>query len=185
MAARLVINASGGHHSSLKFNDQPCFQNISWVRAFNIIIGKPLVSSHAIGIPAPSGRLFFLVPRVTTKLNGETLLQENYTAIGTGYVSLERPEASELLSEEDIEPFMLELESALPGGTLTHSDEFTVEWGILPREPASKTPLPINKARINWISDYYLEVLAAKYTTFLSLGVAIAKQALKRLSKKM
>ena len=176
-AARVVINAGGGHHAGLTVDGEPCFADVEWVRAFNLVIDRQLATDFAVGLPAPSGRLFFMVPRPVSAGGVAT----PSTAIGTGYLSLERADASALLSEDDLQPFLEELQVVLGADALSDEDEYKVEWGILPREPGSRVAAPLTKPVLLWKQARYAEVLATKYTTFLPWGRCVAKNVVARM----
>ena len=153
LQARVVVNCSGpwvGRGAGIN----SALGEVQWCRAFNVVIKPQLDPKYALGLESKTGRLFFAVPR---GLN---------TAIGTEYLPFEGKPEDARISPAELENFLAEFSTALPGLKLNSSDVIKVEAGVLPiRRLTQKGPLFYGKSRVISQSGY-IEVLSTKYTTF-------------------
>jgi len=140
-----VVVASGYQSLDGKENES--------IEAMNIVFNKAIDSECAVGFQSDSGRLFFLVPR------GER------SALGTEYFKIGKDpkEAGEILLKEAAQVWR-QLLDLLP-------TEFEMEIGTLPARKGKAA----EKDSFAWLQKNVLQVVPAKYTTFLSVGEKVKK----------
>ncbi|MCB9030612.1 MAG: FAD-dependent oxidoreductase [Deltaproteobacteria bacterium] len=151
LSTKMVVNAAGAAITTIPLEgikvERP---QIKWLRAFNLVMKKQISSTYAIGIESSSGRLFFAVPRGA------------YTAIGTEYLPM--TDNSPEVKSEEVEVFLDDFNSSLPGYDCSSSDIEKIEIGILPANSAGTL---FSKKKL-LVDGKYCEVVSTKYTTFQS-----------------
>lgn len=163
LTRRLVCALGGYRDSPVRGEGVPNpFQKLSFLRAFNLVINKPLNSKAALGITSPGGRLFFLVPR------GEEF------ALGTFYEPPQQQGELTVIDEEEIQSVLSEFQSVVPELSLTRSDISRVEVGLLPLNSSYSAGKDVSSCLLKedalFHEEDFFEVLSTKYTTFRTLG---------------
>ena len=141
--SRFVVNASGPWFHEILGLPNGGFRSRSLPlsKAMNLVVNSPLVSKFAVGIPErkhfrddqamfhKGSRLFFMVP------------WRQYTFIGTTHTFYEGKVGEFRATEEDVEVFLAEINTAYPPAHLTMEDICFVYAGLLPRnEMNDKNP---------------------------------------------
>jgi flavin-dependent dehydrogenase len=143
--------------------------------AYNVVVRRNLqdyTQSGLCGIAqeSPSGRLFFLVPRV------------DGVAIGTGYLEAG---SGEMFSEppmEEIRRFLNESRGLFNWPELSEDEILRIEWGILPvRAFASGGPEFYGSSIVKENESGRFDILSTKYTSFDSTARQVERLVLSRL----
>ena len=166
LAGRVVVNATGPWLTNIAPDKgQRNGSTPKWCKGFNVVLRHKLEDRYAIGVEAPVGRLFFLVPR------------GDKTAVGTWYEPFGGKPEEAVVQESELERFISELNKALPNASISVDDIEQVEVGILPmKEEGSQGPILYGAEKIR-ADNGYIEVMSTKYTTFLSQAQKVVREA--------
>ena len=154
--AKYLINCCASPRIELKgisSHVRATTQRLGLTRGFNLVLAKDLCpDSVALGFESPGKkRLFFLAPR------------DKGCALGTGYLGYEGGDIN--ITEEETLEYLNEVNRALnKDNQLDLNDVTEVESGLIPT-PSKSSIVPIEQD-IFLQDENYLEVIAAKYTTF-------------------
>lgn len=130
--ATMVVNASGPWVSDVMgLASQEKQQPLS--KAMNLVVKRPLANQHAVGVSTPQeyhdsqavfhkgSRLYFMVP------------WRGYTFIGTTHTYYDKSASQFQVTEDDIQAFLDDFNSAYPPANLQREDLCFVYAGLLPR----------------------------------------------------
>ena len=189
--AELVVNSAGPWVNSvlspLGVAVSPTF--VSSI-ALNLIT-RQIHPTHAVAFPSrytvrgkdgtltQRSRLLFAVPWRSCSL------------IGTSHFPYEGPPGDYQVSEEVIEGFLTEINTAYPGAALTRQDVYHVQWGFL---PAAQTDFQTNAVKLVRQAQVYdhekgdgghglISVVGVKYTTARHVAQEVVDMALVKLGR--
>jgi glycerol-3-phosphate dehydrogenase len=139
--ARAVVNAAGPWVDRL-LRDVPAGANSTRFhlsKAFNLVTRRLYAGDHAVGFRVPAAfsdsdallnkgdRLFFVVP------------WKQFSLIGTRHLPYRGDPDRFVVTDDDIELFLAEINAACPGVDLTRGDVLAVLGGMLPEAPREGT----------------------------------------------
>ncbi|MBC7188224.1 MAG: FAD-dependent oxidoreductase, partial [Calditrichaeota bacterium] len=132
--AKLVVNAAGGWVNELLAASglQPVPFQLS--TAMNIIVRKQLLNGYAAGV---YGRFTYPTPGGRTHAGRHVLFMapwRGYTIIGTFHRPYVDNKVHLHVTEQEIEQFLTEVNSAYPGGEISRDDIVFVHKGFLPMD---------------------------------------------------
>lgn len=169
-AARTVVNTSGAWLRSIETDFKLPDLDVSWARAFNLIIDRSFESRYGVGISYSGDRLFFVTPR-----NGGSGADQ--LAVGTWYAPLEEGDDLEALAQQDIVAALDDINQSLPELRLSVDEVVGIEQGILPARGFSNGEVDLYGAEKIFDHRGYIEVLSTKYTTFQTQGRRVIRRA--------
>lgn len=168
-------------------------------KAMNLVT-RQILSPYAVGVPSnctsqdqagtPEGisdnrtrrsRMLFIVP------------WHQYSLIGTAHARFAGLPQDYRVTEEAIQDFIREINTAYPGAALTREDVYHVHWGFLPTtEPNGRQSDEVNLVREGQLHDHEVEdsiaglitVVGVKYTTARNLAQTAVDLAVQKLGRK-
>lgn len=186
---RLVLNAAGPWVDRVleTVPDPGGPKHFRTSKAFNVVVRR-IAGDHAVGIPGGSAfhdedslvdrgaRLLFLVP------------WRSYTMVGTKHVRWTGAPDRFVVSRDEIERLLAEVNHGYPPARLSMADVVAVHAGILPEKDGvtgpdvqlEKHPLLLDHARIDGI-DGLITVIGVKWTT----ARLVAEQAIRLVRRKL
>jgi glycerol-3-phosphate dehydrogenase len=151
------------------------FPNVPLARAYNVVLRRNLdefadVDVYGVARESPSGRLFFLVPRV------------DGIAIGTGYLKVGRNDTFSEPPREEIKKFLDDSRGLFNWPDVSMDEVVRIEWGVLPvRAIGSGGPEFYGSSMIKESEPGRFDVLSTKYTSFESTAREVERLVMSRL----
>ncbi len=189
--AALVINSAGpwvdSVLGSLDGDLKPTFQLST---ALNLVT-RQILPTHAVAMPSrytvrdkagnltQRSRLLFAVP------------WRSYSIIGTGHFPYDGPPGDYQVTEETIEGFVDEINTAYPGVALTPQDVYHVYWGFLPTTNTDFQTDEVKLVRRAQVHDHervdgrrgLVTVVGVKYTTARHVARGVVDLAIAKLGR--
>lgn len=179
--ARVVLNCAGASVEDLLTASGLPGRTSRFVpsTAMNLVIDRPLTGELAAGIHhrfnfggKTKSRTFFYTP-----WRGASVVGTRHLPLGDG------PRARDV-TEDTIEAFRAEINTAYPGANIRREEVTFWNWGIIPMEGISRTNGEVSLVRHSHVIDHradglegLLSVIGVKYTT----GRQVAENAVKRV----
>ena len=174
---RMVLNTAGPWvERLLETRPDLAQRDLRLSKAMNLVVKKPLVHDHAIGIGDGGDRLLFLVP------------WRGLTMIGTTHQRYDGEPDDARVTGRDIEEFLADVHRAYPAAALEPDDVLFFHGGLLPitkTDRAGEATLLkrhriLDHARTHGV-DGLVSVVAVKWTT----SRAVAEQAVDLVFSKL
>ncbi|MCR4439757.1 MAG: glycerol-3-phosphate dehydrogenase/oxidase [bacterium] len=189
--ARLVVNAAGGWANELLAASGLPPVPFQLSTAMNIIVRKRLLNGYAAGVygnftyPTPGGRthagrhVLFMAP------------WRGYTIIGTFHRPYLDGKVRLQATEQELEQFLTEVNSAYPGGAISRDDIVFVHKGFLPMDGVTGKTGEVQLTKHYRLVDHarlggpegLLTVIGVKYTTARDVAEKTVNLAAKKLGK--
>jgi glycerol-3-phosphate dehydrogenase len=173
--ANVVVNAAGPWVDQIlnllegRHPDQP----LPLSKAMNLVVNRPLVRGHAVGIYSKrtfrdddalirrGSRLFFVTP------------WRHLSLIGTAHLPYHGAPDAFVVTEEDIQDFLDEINEAYPALAVKREEVVTVHRGLLPMDGINSATGDVKLAKQYRVRDHSQEegidglisVIGVKYTT--------------------
>jgi glycerol-3-phosphate dehydrogenase len=166
VSSRCVVDATGPWLHRVMY-DRPLQEpkQLSWCRAFNVLLRTRLDPRHGIGIESDEKRLYFAVPR------GEQ------GVLGTGYLPFEGAPETASISEREVRAFLESFNRAWPEAGVSMHDVVGVECGVLPAHGMGpRGPELLGREEL-YDAHGYISVVSTKYTTFRMQAKAVLRMA--------
>lgn len=166
VSSRCVVDATGPWLQRVVL-DQPLPQpkQLSWCRAFNLLLRARLDPRFGIGIESDEKRLYFAVPR------GEQ------GVLGTGYLPFEGMPETASISDREVRAFLESFNRAWPEAGVSLHDVVGVECGVLPmRRIGPRGPELLGREEL-YNASGFISVVSTKYTTFRMQAKAVLRLA--------
>jgi glycerol-3-phosphate dehydrogenase len=160
----------------------------SWVRAVNLVLDVPWPS--AFGLAAEGKTVHHEAGAVIQrgKRNLFFVPWRKGVMVGTWYVPLTNDIESTAISSAEIDTWVNEVRSVLPGFSISRDHVSMVHSGILPATPGSSSPgkkTTIAHGPAHGLPDGFTLIQAVKYTTGPFVGAAAVEHVARRLGKQM
>jgi glycerol-3-phosphate dehydrogenase len=190
--AELVINSAGAWVDSVLSLLNPDLKPRFCLSTAMDLVTRQILPKHAIGISsqyalrtttgdlAQYSRLLFIVP------------WRGYSLIGTIHSPCAGQPGDPQVTEENIETFLDEINTAYPGAALTRQDVYHVHWGFLPMDNRDDQPDVVKLVRQDQLHDHEREegieglitVVSVKYTTARHVAQAAVDLAVQKLRRR-
>jgi glycerol-3-phosphate dehydrogenase len=167
--ARTIANCIGAWHGLRAEGEPSPFGEIAWIKAFNIVLRKqlPIDAAFAFASKVKKGALYFLVPRMAG------------SAIGTVYSENEVSLDEMTVSSDEVAEVLQAVGESFNDLKLSFSDVKATEVGLLPAKfNVGKSCYELLEKDQVVIAGNFADVLAVKFTTFLTLGRQVVSQLL-------
>lgn len=158
LKAKVVVNAAGPWAGALASRWGAADDRLTpLVAAWNVLLDRAPLSSHAVALQDPSSRSAAL--KFATSLGGRLF-------VGTGYAPLLRSgEAADAVAESELDAFLAAVNRCVPGLDATRRDILRVFSGILPAAaPGSSVPRARNLLSVGGPRGLFT-VSGTKFTT--------------------
>jgi glycerol-3-phosphate dehydrogenase len=187
----LVVNSAGpwvdAVLGTLGANLKPSFKLST---AINLVT-RQIHPTHAVALPT----------RYTVQDKGGNLVQRSrllfvvpwrsYSVIGTGHFAHDGPPEDFRVTEETIESFVGEINTAYPGAALTRQDVYHAHWGVLPAVETDFQTNAVKLVRQAQVRDHQrkdgvlglITVVGVKYTTARHVAQQVVDLALRKLGR--
>lgn len=144
-------------------------------RAYNVVVRRELQeytysSVYGVAQESPSGRLFFVVPRI------------DGIAIGTGYMAAGFGESFVEPPREEIQTFLEESQGLFNWPQVLMDEIVRIEWGVLPVKAMSVAgPEFYGSSIVKESEPGRFDVLSTKYTSFESTAREVERLVMSHL----
>jgi glycerol-3-phosphate dehydrogenase len=191
--SRMVLNMTGGWVDSLLNNLSQKSDRIKLSTAMNLIVNRALVEECAAGI---QGRFEYLRPD-NQKASGHRILfmtpWRNRTIVGTYHRPFEGSPDDLMVTEQDIENFLKEINSACPGDPIKRNEISLVHKGFLPMDGINPKTGDVMLSKHYQIIDHEKEdglsglisVVGVKYTTARDVSERAVNLVYRKLGRPM
>ncbi len=189
--ARLVVNATGGWVNELLQASGLPPVPLLLSTAMNIIVGKQLLNGFAAGV---YGRFTYPTPKGGMHVARHVLFMAPWrgcTIIGTFHRPYNDAQVRLQATEEEVELFLREVNSAYPGQPLCMDDVVFVHKGFLPMEGLNPTTGEVQLTKRYRLYDHAREggpeglisVVGVKYTTARDVAEKTIDLSLRKLGR--
>jgi len=191
--AKLVVNAAGGWVNELLAASgvQPVPFLLS--TAMNIIVRKQLLNGYAAGM---YGRFTYPTPGGGSYSGRHVLFMapwRGYTIIGTFHRPYHEAQVRLQVTEQELEQFLQEVNSAYPGNPIGREDVIFVHKGFLPMDGLHHKTGEVLLTKHYRLVDHkraggpdgLITVIGVKYTTARDVAEKLLELALKKLGKEV
>ncbi|MGQ9561027.1 MAG: glycerol-3-phosphate dehydrogenase/oxidase [Candidatus Oleimicrobiaceae bacterium] len=189
--ARLVVNAAGGWVNQLLAASGVAPVPLLLSTAMNIIVRRQLLNGYAAGV---YGRFTYPTPAGSSYSGRHVLFMapwRGYTIIGTFHRAFQDAEVRLQVTEQEIEQFLQEVNSAYPGSPVSRDDVVFVHKGFLPMDGVNPKTGEVQLTKHYRLFDHkslggpegLITVVGVKYTTARDVGEKLVALALRRLGK--
>ncbi len=189
--ARLVVNAAGGWVNELLAASGVARVPLLLSTAMNVIIRKQLLNGYAAGV---YGRFTYPIPAGGSHSGRHVLFTapwRGYTIIGTFHRPFHEAEVRLQVTEQEIEQFLQEVNSAYPGNPVSEDDVVFVHKGFLPMDGINPKTGEVQLTKHYRLVDHkrlggpegLITVVGVKYTTARDVAEKLVALALRKLGK--
>jgi glycerol-3-phosphate dehydrogenase len=185
--AKIVVNTAGPWVNQVSgfLNGHSGSQKVNLSIAMNLVTHQ-FISDYAAGVPswpdaengAKKSHMLFIAP------------WRNYSVVGTKHIPYEGHPEDYQPSEEEIQDFIDEVNSAYPGAELKREDVLFVHWGFLPAEDNHLDTVKL--VRQSQVYDHQKEggvdglisIVSVKYTSAREVACRAVDLAFNKLGQK-